>query len=89
MDKPEPLPRFHPHLRPTRTPPLSPGRSLDQMRRRRGIIINISSAAASKPGRGQSNYVAAKAGLEGFTKAMAVELASKGVRVVSIACRSI
>jgi 3-oxoacyl-[acyl-carrier protein] reductase len=55
------------------------------MRRKRGVIINLSSAAASKPGRGQSNYVAAKAGLEGFTKAMAVELASKGIRVNAVA----
>jgi 3-oxoacyl-[acyl-carrier protein] reductase len=55
------------------------------MRQRCGVIINISSAAASKPGRGQSNYAAAKAGLEGFTKAMAVELASKGVRVNAVA----
>jgi 3-oxoacyl-[acyl-carrier protein] reductase len=55
------------------------------MRRKRGVIINISSAAASKPGRGQSNYVASKAGLEGFTKAMAVELASKGIRVNAVA----
>jgi 3-oxoacyl-[acyl-carrier protein] reductase len=55
------------------------------MRRRRGVIINMSSAAASKPGRGQSNYVAAKAGLEGFTKAMAVELAPKGIRVNAVA----
>jgi len=55
------------------------------MRRRYGVIINVSSAAASKPGRGQSNYVAAKAGLEGFTKALAVELASKGIRVNAVA----
>jgi 3-oxoacyl-[acyl-carrier protein] reductase len=55
------------------------------MRQRRGVIINMSSAAATKPGRGQSNYVAAKAGLEGFTKAMAVELASKGIRVNAVA----
>jgi len=55
------------------------------MQRRYGVIINISSAAASKPGRGQSNYVAAKAGLEGFTKALAVELASKGIRVNAVA----
>jgi 3-oxoacyl-[acyl-carrier protein] reductase len=55
------------------------------MRRRRGVIINMSSAAATKPGRGQSNYVAAKAGLEGFTKAMAVELAPKGIRVNAVA----
>jgi 3-oxoacyl-[acyl-carrier protein] reductase len=57
----------------------------NMMRRKAGVIINISSAAASKPGRGQSNYVAAKAGLEGFTKAMAVELASKGIRVNAVA----
>jgi 3-oxoacyl-[acyl-carrier protein] reductase len=55
------------------------------MRRKRGVIVNISSAAASKPGRGQSNYVAAKAGLEGFTRAMAVELAAIGIRVYAVA----
>ena len=55
------------------------------MQRRRGAIVNISSAAASKPARGQSNYVAAKAGLEGFTRAMAVELAPKGIRVNAVA----
>jgi 3-oxoacyl-[acyl-carrier protein] reductase len=55
------------------------------MRRKRGVIVNISSAAASKPGRGHSNYVAAKSGLEGFTKAMAVELASKNIRVNAVA----
>jgi len=55
------------------------------MRQRRGVVINVSSAAASKPGRGQSNYAAAKAGLEGFTKAMAVELAPKGIRVNAVA----
>jgi 3-oxoacyl-[acyl-carrier protein] reductase len=47
------------------------------MRQRRGVVVNLSSAAASKPGRGQSNYVAAKAGLEGFT--------SKGIRVNAVA----
>jgi 3-oxoacyl-[acyl-carrier protein] reductase len=55
------------------------------MRKKKGIIINVSSAAATKPNRGQSNYVAAKAGLEGFTKAMAVELASKNIRVNAVA----
>jgi len=55
------------------------------MRQRHGVIINMSSAAATKPNRGQSNYVAAKAGLEGFTRAMAVELASKGIRVNAVA----
>jgi 3-oxoacyl-[acyl-carrier protein] reductase len=55
------------------------------IRQKRGLIINVSSAAATKPGRGQANYAAAKAGLEGFTRAMAVELAPKGVRVNAVA----
>ena len=55
------------------------------LRQKRGVIINISSAAATKPNRGQSNYVAAKAGLEGFTRAMAVELSSKNIRVNAVA----
>jgi 3-oxoacyl-[acyl-carrier protein] reductase len=55
------------------------------LRQKRGLIINVSSAAATKPNRGQSNYVAAKAGLEGFTRAMAVELASKNIRVNAVA----
>lgn len=55
------------------------------IRQKHGVIINVSSAAASKPGRGQANYAAAKAGLEGFTRAMAVELAPKGVRVNAVA----
>jgi 3-oxoacyl-[acyl-carrier protein] reductase len=55
------------------------------MRRKHGVIVNMSSAAGSMPSRGQSNYVAAKAGLEGFTRAMAVELAPKGIRVNAVA----
>ncbi|MFI6768847.1 3-oxoacyl-ACP reductase family protein [Streptomyces sp. NPDC050355] len=55
------------------------------LRRRYGRIVNISSSAASKPGRGQSNYAAAKGGLEAFTKAMAVELASRGILVNAVA----
>lgn len=55
------------------------------MRQRYGRIINLSSSAASKPGRGQSNYAAAKGGLESFTKAMAVELATRGILVNAVA----
>ncbi|OUD04873.1 3-oxoacyl-ACP reductase family protein [Streptomyces swartbergensis] len=55
------------------------------LRRRYGRIVNISSSAASKPGRGQSNYAAAKGGLEAFTKAMAVELASRNILVNAVA----
>jgi 3-oxoacyl-[acyl-carrier protein] reductase len=38
-----------------------------------GRIINISSVVASRGGRGQANYAAAKAGLEGLTRALAIE----------------
>jgi len=55
------------------------------MRRRYGRIINISSSAASKPGRGQSNYAASKGGLESFTKAIAVELAPRNILVNGVA----
>jgi len=58
---------------------------LSMIRRRSGIIINMSSAAGTKPARGQANYSAAKAGLEGFTRAMAYELASKSIRVNAVA----
>jgi 3-oxoacyl-[acyl-carrier protein] reductase len=50
-----------------------------------GVIVNISSAAASRPRAGHSHYVACKAGIEGFTRAMAVELAPKGIRVNAVA----
>ncbi|MGH8523569.1 MAG: SDR family oxidoreductase, partial [Gammaproteobacteria bacterium] len=55
------------------------------MRKRYGRIINISSSAATKPGRGQSNYAAAKGGLEAFTRAMAVELAPRNILVNAVA----
>lgn len=55
------------------------------VRSRRGSIINISSVAASRPGRGQSNYAASKGGIESMTKALAVELSSKNIRVNAIA----
>lgn len=55
------------------------------MRRRRGAIINISSIAASRPGKGHANYAASKGGLEALTKALAVELAPRGVRVNCVA----
>jgi 3-oxoacyl-[acyl-carrier protein] reductase len=51
----------------------------------RGTIINISSIAASHPNKGHSNYAASKAGLEGFTRALAIELGPKGIRVNAVA----
>lgn len=53
--------------------------------RRMGAIVNVSSVAAQKPGRGQSNYAASKGALEAFTKAIAVELAPRNIRVNAVA----
>ena len=53
--------------------------------RRAGVIINLSSVAGSKGGRGQSNYAASKGAIEAFTRAMAVELASRKIRVNAVA----
>ena len=50
-----------------------------------GRIINISSVNGVKGQAGQTNYSAAKAGVIGFTKALAAELATKGVTVNAIA----
>ncbi|MGH8583893.1 MAG: 3-oxoacyl-ACP reductase FabG [Gammaproteobacteria bacterium] len=50
-----------------------------------GRIVNISSVAAILGNRGQVNYAAAKSGLHGATKALALELASRGVTVNAVA----
>jgi len=56
-----------------------------RMRARAGRIINISSVVAQSGNPGQANYVAAKAGLIGLTKAIAVEMASRGITVNAVA----
>jgi 3-oxoacyl-[acyl-carrier protein] reductase len=53
--------------------------------RRRGVIVNVTSVAAQRPGRGQSNYAASKGAVESFTRALAVELAPRGIRVNAVA----
>ncbi len=53
--------------------------------RRRGAIVTLSSLAAQRPGRGQSNYAASKGGIEAFTRALAVELAPRNIRVNAVA----
>jgi 3-oxoacyl-[acyl-carrier protein] reductase len=50
-----------------------------------GRIVNISSVAAITGNRGQTNYAAAKAGLHGATKSLALELASRGITVNAVA----
>jgi 3-oxoacyl-[acyl-carrier protein] reductase len=55
------------------------------MRARAGRIINISSVVAQTGNAGQANYVAAKAGIVGLTKAIAIEIASRNVTVNAVA----
>jgi 3-oxoacyl-[acyl-carrier protein] reductase len=55
------------------------------MKARAGRIINISSIVAQMGNAGQANYVAAKAGLIGLTKAIAIEIASRGITVNAVA----
>ena len=49
------------------------------MKRRSGRIINIASVVGLTGNRGQANYAASKAGLIGFTKSVALELAARGI----------
>jgi 3-oxoacyl-[acyl-carrier protein] reductase len=55
------------------------------MRQRSGVIINISSASGEKGGRGQTNYAASKGAVNAFTRALAVELAPRKIRVNAVA----
>lgn len=58
---------------------------LPMIRTRWGRIVNISSVAAVMGNRGQANYAAAKAGLHGATRSLALELASRGITVNTVA----
>ena len=58
---------------------------LPMMATRWGRIISMSSVAGVTGNRGQANYAAAKSGLHGATKSLAIELASRGVTVNAIA----
>jgi 3-oxoacyl-[acyl-carrier protein] reductase len=55
------------------------------LRQRSGRIINITSVVAQTGNAGQANYVAAKAGLIGLTRAIAVEVASRSITVNAVA----
>jgi len=56
----------------------------DMVERGWGRVINVSSVNAQKGAFGQTNYAAAKAGMHGFTKSLALEVARKGVTVNTI-----
>jgi 3-oxoacyl-[acyl-carrier protein] reductase len=59
--------------------------SRGMMRRRGGSIVNVSSIVGLHGNPGQTNYSASKAGIIGFTKALARELGSRGVRANVVA----
>jgi 3-oxoacyl-[acyl-carrier protein] reductase len=52
---------------------------------RSGCIVNLSSVAGDKGGRGQTNYAASKGAINAFTRALAVELAPRKIRVNGVA----
>ena len=58
---------------------------LPMVRTRWGRIINITSVSAQAGNKGQANYAAAKAGLHGATKSLALELAGRGITVNAVA----
>jgi acetoacetyl-CoA reductase len=62
------------------TKPFLPG----MMERGYGRIVNIGSANGSRGAFGQTNYSAAKSGVHGFTKALALEVAKRGVTVNTV-----
>lgn len=59
--------------------------SKNLLRAKNSSVVNISSVIGSSGNAGQSNYAASKSGLEGFTRSVALELASRNVRLNTVA----
>ena len=55
------------------------------MKQRSGAIVNLTSVVGLTGNAGQANYAAAKSGIIGFTKSVAKELASRGIRANAVA----
>jgi meso-butanediol dehydrogenase/(S,S)-butanediol dehydrogenase/diacetyl reductase len=59
--------------------------ALPLLRANRGCIVNVSSSLVHRPGPGAAVYVASKGAIEAFTRALAMEVATDGVRVNAVA----
>ncbi len=59
--------------------------SRPMLKRRRGVIVNVTSIVGVHGNAGQTNYAASKAGLIGLTKSLAKELGGRGIRVNAVA----
>jgi NAD(P)-dependent dehydrogenase (short-subunit alcohol dehydrogenase family) len=55
--------------------------ALPELRRSRGMVINLGSTIASRPARGRFGYVAAKGAVEAMSRALALDLGRDGIRV--------
>ncbi|MCB0349328.1 MAG: 3-oxoacyl-[acyl-carrier-protein] reductase [Bdellovibrionales bacterium] len=55
------------------------------MKQRNGSIVNLSSVIGTTGNAGQANYAASKAGIEAFTRSVALEMASRNIRANSVA----
>jgi NAD(P)-dependent dehydrogenase (short-subunit alcohol dehydrogenase family) len=55
--------------------------ALDELRRSRGVVVNLGSTAVTRPPRGRFGYVSSKGAVEAMTRALAVDLGRDGIRV--------